>query len=310
MDNLLTWFGLLENKTVLHWLVIWVGTVFPVYVFVVGSKFTFKELGQKISENWWMLLRLVLLTGLFVPLAAAGVVKLFSAFHMALVLGGIMLIAATAAGDPFDLVDAHGKKGGMLMASVVMVILVLVMPLTVPCWMWVFSHWFPLHLAASPGDVFSKVALIVLPPLFLGLLVRQFLPAIADILGNILHWYFKISAITLVIIFMPESIDKIITVFGFTGCLAMLIVTTITLCAGYYWAGGSDRKDRISISLACSLGNMAAVFLIAYHCYPQLSKGIDFLVTVLGWVVLRWAIIWAWYFFMKFRLARRGESLS
>ena len=310
MDNFLTWFGLVNNKTVLHWVVLWMFTVFPVYVFVTCSKFTFKVISQEILSKRWLMLKVFLVVGLLTPLMAAGIVKIFSGFHMSLVLGGIMLIASTAPGDPFDLLDAHGKKGSMLMASTVMVLLVLLMPLTVPCWMWVFSHWFPLHLAAAPVNIFTKVSVLVIVPMVTGLVFRQLLPKLTDKLELILHGYFKISAITILIFFLPGALGKIATVAGLAGCIAMFIVTTLTLFTGYYVARGSDRKERISIALACSLGNMAAVFCIAYHGYPELSKNNTFLMTVLGWVMMRWFGIYAWYFFMKFRLARRGESLG
>ena len=300
------WSNLLDNKEFLHGVITWMGTIFPVYVFVICSKFTFKDIGQEIRNNRWLLLKVLLVASMLVPLIAAGIVKIF---HGPLVLGGIMLIASTAAGDPFDLVDARGKKGSLLMASVVMMLLVLVMPLTVHCWMRVFSQWFPLHLSASPVNIFTKVSLVVLPPMIAGLLLRQLLPDLAEKLAGILHKYFIVSALTIAIFFFPSAVKAIIFKFGLTGIAAMGIVTTLTLFAGYYAVGGSNRKDRISIALACSLGNMVAVLFIVHHCYPKLDMDV-FLITVLGWVVLRWVIIWFWYFFMKFRLARRGELLT
>lgn len=307
MGSIVTWYnGFLNDTELIHRIVIWVGTVFPIYVFVVTSKFTFKVIGKEIYEKKWLILKVVLVAAILTPLIAAGIVKVFT---IPLVLGGIMLIAAIAVGDPFDLVDAHGKKGSLLMASAIMIVLVLLMPLTVPIWMGIFSQWFPLHLAASPEGIFTKVAVVALVPMLAGLLFRQFLPKVTDVLEKILHWYFKVSAILLVIIFIAGSIGKIINVFSVNGIIAMIIMTSITIISGYYAAKGAERKDRISISLACSLGNMAAVFFIAYHAYPELEKNSDFLITVFGWVVLRWIIIWIWYFIMKYRVEKKGEVL-
>lgn len=308
MESIATWYnGLLDNKELIHYILIWMGTVFPVYVLSVSSKFSFKIVWKQIFDNKWLMLKIFLLVGVFIPLMVAGVVKMI---NIPLVLGGIMLISSTAAGDPFDLVDAHGKKGSLIMASAAMILLVLFMPVVVPFWMWVFSGWFPLHLSTEPVGVFTKVSVVALVPMVIGLVLRQFLPKFSDKLAVVLGWYFKISAISLAVFFLPAAVWKIVTIFGINGIIAMILVTTATIFSGYYIATGSPRKDKISISLACSLGNMAAVFFIAYHAYPDLEKNSDFLLTVLGWVVLRWLIIYAWFFFMKYRVTKKGESLD
>lgn len=298
------WTGLLNNKVFLDVMLAWMNTVFPIYVFIVCSKFTFRELAHEIGENRWLMVKIFLVSVLLIPLATAGVLKFIS---IPLMLGGIMLIAATAPGDPFDLVEAHGKKGGLLMATAVMLLLVLLMPLTVPIWMWVFTQWFPFHLSVSPMGIFTAVAPKVIPPLLLAIVLHTLWPSVTEKLANILHAYFKISAILLTIFFIPFAIGKIYT-FTPAGWLAMFIVTTITIFAGYY-VGDPARKDRISIALSLSLGNMAAVMFVAFHCYPKMNF-LDFLISVMGWIVLRWVIIWIWYFFLKFRVAKKGEALS
>jgi predicted Na+-dependent transporter len=301
------WEGLLENKTFMHILLAWLDTIFPIYVFVACSQYTFKETWQEIRNNRRLLIKAVILTSFIIPLVAAGVLTILT---VPILLAGIMLIASTAPGDPFDLVETHGKKGGLLMASGIMIVLVLVMPLTVPAWMWIFSQWFPLNLSTSPMDIFLAVAPKVIPPMVIALILRQFLPVITEKIANILHWYFRISALLITIYFIPFAIGKIFT-FGLYGYIAMFIVTTLTLFSGYYLAEseGVERKDRISIALTVSLGNMAAVLFIAHHCYPLLNM-LDFLMVIFGWIVLRWAIIWVWYFFFKFRLSRQGKGES
>ena len=301
------WIGLLDNKTFIHFIFAWLDTIFPIYVFVICSKFKFMDLGKELLNNRRMLLLVALETVVLIPLIAAGAVKLIS---IPLVLGGIMLIASTAPGDPFDLVETHGKKGGLLLSSALMLFLVLIMPLSVPLWMAIFSKWFPLHLSVSPSGIFHAVAPKVLAPLAVGLILSQTLPKLADKLSIILHKYFEISAILITIYFLPLALAKILT-FGLNGAIAMFIVTTLTLFLGYYTAKGFkfSRKDSISVALVVSLGNMAAVLFIAHNCYPKLDM-IDFIVTVFGWIVLRWIFIWIWYFVMKFIIAKKGEVIS
>ena len=308
MESVVAWYdGLLNNKELMHGILTWLGTIFPIYVFVVTSKFTFESIIEVIIKNKWLLLKVFLIVSIATPLITSGIIAIF---NVPLVLAGIMLIASIAVGDPFDLVDAHGKKGSLLMASAIMIILVILMPLTVPVWMWVFSQWFPLHLSATPLNVFTHVSIVVLVPAFLGLLFRQYLPKVTDILEKVLKQYFVISALLITLFFISGSIGKIIFVFGLAGIIAMFLMISITLIMGYYVAKGLERKERISISLACSLGNMAAVLFIARLAYPELDKSFDFLVTVFGWVVLRWLIIYCWFFFMKYRVKKEGETLE
>jgi len=308
MESIATWYNnLLNNKELMHGILTWLGTIFPIYVFVVTSKFTFKTIIEVINKNKGLLLKVFLIVSVATPLITSGIIAIF---NVPLVLAGIMLIASIAVGDPFDLVDAHGKKGSLLMASTIMIVLIALMPLTVPVWMWVFSQWFPFHLSATPVNVITHVSLVVLIPVILGLIFRQFLPKITDKLEKILKLYFLISALLITLFFIFGSIGKIIFVFGLTGILAMFLMISSTLIMGYYVAKGLERKERISISLACSLGNMAAVLYIARLAYPELDKSFDFLVTVFGWVVLRWLIIYCWYFYMKYRVKREGETLE
>ena len=43
MESVVAWYdGLLNNKELMHGILTWLGTIFPIYVFVVTSKFTFE----------------------------------------------------------------------------------------------------------------------------------------------------------------------------------------------------------------------------------------------------------------------------
>lgn len=292
--------SLLENHIFMTVIGMLLHVTFPVIVFVISSNLTFKDVGKEL-KNPLLLIKTFLVACVFVPLATAGVIKVL---NVPLLLGGIMLISAVAPGDPFDLVEAKGKKGSISTAAVVMPFLVLLMPLTVPLWLWVFSQWFPLQLSISPGDLFVEVAPLTIAPLLAGILFHEFLPSFTKILQPILEWFFRISVIILVLVFIVPS-GEAMAKFNFASYAAIFIIISLSLFAGYY-AGGSKRKDRISLSVTSGLGNLAVIMLVTHVCYPR----VHVLFTVFAYVIARWVVFVFWFMLLRGRLRLRGEKLE
>jgi len=286
--------SLLENHIVMTVIGILLHVTFPVIVFVISSNLSFKDINREL-KNPWLLIKTFLVACIFVPLATAGVVR---ALNVPLLLGGIMLISAVAPGDPFDLVEAKGKKGSISVAAVIMPFLVFLMPLTVPLWLWVFSQWFPLQLSISPGELFTEVAPLTIAPLLAGILFHEFLLSFTKILQPILEWFFRVSVIILVFFFIVPSIEAMAK-FNFVSYAAIFIVISLSLFAGYY-SGGSNRKDRISLSVTSGLGNLAVIMLVTHVCYPK----VHVLFTVFAYVIARWAVFVFWFMLLHFRLRR------
>ncbi|MBA4416944.1 MAG: hypothetical protein C0392_03390 [Syntrophus sp. (in: bacteria)] len=289
----------LEHHIVVTVIGILLHVTFPAIVFVISANFTFKDINREL-KNPWLLRKTFLVACVIIPLVTAGVVKILD---VPLLIGGIMLISAVAPGDPFDLVEAKGKKGSISAAVTIMPFLVLMMPLTVPIWLWVFSQWFPLHLSVSPGRLFVEVAPLTIAPLLAGIILHELLPSFTKILQRILEWFFRISVIILILVFIIPSIEAMAK-FNFISYAAIFIVITISLFVGYY-AGGSNRKDRISLSVTSGLGNLAVILLVAHVCYPK----VHVLFTVFAYVIVRWVVFMLWYLLLRLRLLRRGESL-
>ncbi len=214
-----------------------------------------------------------------------------------------MLIASVAPADPFDLLEAKGKKGSLALASSDMVLLCLLLPLTAPFWLWVFSQWFPLHLSVSPARLFATIAPITALPLLAGIAFHTWWPSFSKILQRFLEWFFRIAILLLTLVFIWPALEAMAR-FNLASVASIILVVTLSIFSGYY-AGGSNRKDRISLALTASLGNLAAVTVIAHLCYPKVRVW----GTVLAWVLLRWLIIMLWYLFLRARLSRRGEVL-
>jgi BASS family bile acid:Na+ symporter len=292
--------GFLENHHVISVIGFLLHFTFPVIVFVISANLTFREIGKEL-KNPLLLVKTFLVACIFTPLVTAGVVRLL---NVPLLLGGIMLISSVAPGDPFDLVEAKGKKGSLSVAAVIMPFLVLLMPLTVPLWLWVFSQLFPLHLSLSPVMLFKEVAPLTIVPLLAGILFNKFLPKFTKIIQPILEWFFRISVIILVLVFIVPSIEAMAK-FNFASYAAIFIIISASLFAGYY-AGGSNRKDRISLSVTSGLGNLAVIMLVAHVCYPKVHS----LFTVFAFVIVRWAIFVFWFLLLRGRLYLRGEKLK
>jgi predicted Na+-dependent transporter len=290
----------LENHFVMTAIGVLLHATFPAIVFVIGASLTFADISREL-RNPWLLIRTFLVACVVVPLITAGVVRIL---NIPLLLGGVMLISSVAPGDPFDLVEAKGKKGNVSMAATIMPFLVLFMPLTVPWWLWVFSQWFPLHLSVSPGTLFTEVAPLTIAPLLAGILFHEFMPSLTRILQPVLEWFFRVSVIILVLVFIVPSVEAM-SELNLASYAAIFTVITVSLFAGYY-AGGSNRKDRISLGVTAGLGNLAVIMLVAHVCYPR----VHILFTVFAYVIVRWAVFMLWYLFLRLRLSRRGESLT
>ncbi len=112
-----------------------VHTTFLAVVFVISSRITFRSIADELK---WpgLFFRALFVTTIPVPFPTAAVVKIFDT---PLILAGVMLIAGVTPGDSFALLEAKGKKGNVKFAAAVMVLLCLIMPFTVPVWLWLVS---------------------------------------------------------------------------------------------------------------------------------------------------------------------------
>ena len=292
--------GLLENHVTATVIGVLLHATFPAIVFVISANLKIADIRRELSGRW-LLVRTFVSACVLVPLVTAAVVKVLD---VPLLVGGIMLISAVAPGDPFDLVEAKGKKGSIPVAAVIMPFLVLIMPLMTPFWLWVYSAWFPLHLSVSPREIFFEVAPLTIGPLLAGLTCHEFFPALTRVLQRILEGFFRAAVIVLVLAFIVPSIEAMAK-FSVISFVAIVVVITLSLFIGYY-SGGANRKDRISLSVTSGLGNLAVILLVAHLCYPR----VHVLFSVLAYVIVRWVVFMGWYLYLGRKLRLRGEKLG
>ncbi len=270
-------------------------------VFVIASRITPAALAQELRKPL-LLLKTFVITSIVVPLLTAGIVKLL---HVPMLLGGVMLIGAVTPGSPFALMGTKSKKGSLPLASTIMGFLIVVMPVTVPCWLWVFNHWFALHhLAISPVKVFATVAYLTILPLAIGVAVNALLPKVADILQRVLNIYSKVAILIILVLFIWPGLKTLFT-FDMVSWVAIVAVMTLSLVAGYY-SGGETRPERIAIALAATECNLTALIVIAHVSYPQ----VHILGTLLAYIIVSFLTAMVWYKLLLRQLARQGETLN
>ena len=270
-----------------------VHALFPAVVFAIGTTVHFRDILHEFRRSWLMA-RTLWVACVVVPVMTAAVVKVL---HVPLLLGGVMLIAAVAPGDPFDLVEAKGKKGNLALASTIFPMLVLVMPFTVPLWLAVFTLWFPLHLTVSPLAIFREIAPYTLLPLLGGVALHERLPAAAKVLASLAEWFARIAIVALIVAFLLPALQTMVG-FDLASFAAIFLAVTLALFAGYRAAGG-DRKDGISLGVTAALGNLTAIVLVTHVCYP----GVHVWFTALGYVIVRWLVFKFWYLILEVRTA-------
>ena len=270
--------------------------VFPAAVFAISANVNLREFADEFRKPA-LFIKAFIVASIVVPLMTAGIVKLFS---VPLLIAGVVLIAASAPGDSFVILEAKAKKGNIRLAAATMTLLCLTMSFMVPFWMGLFSRWFPLHLTVTPADLFAAIAPITILPIAAGIILRSLIPAFTNILQKIAEIIFKVAIVTVGIFALILGFEGL-RHFTPLAIVAILLIVSLALAFGYY-AGGGERKDRISLALTASMGNFAVIILIAHLCYP----GAHVLAAAMAFIILRGLIIIFWYLIMKIRLQKRG----
>ena len=269
-------------------------------VFAVASRITLKELLREIGKPA-LLLKTLAVTGVIVPLVTAGVIRLFD---VPLAVGGVILLGAVTEGSPLALLGTKSKKGSLQLASTVMGILILLMPATVTFWLWAYSQWFPLHLSISVPKLLSTVVPLTLVPLFLGVALRELLPAVSDVAGKLLDLYSKACILVLLALFIVPGLVALYR-FTFVELASIVVIMSLSLWAGYL-LGGPDVRDRIGVALAATECNLTALIVIAHVSYPKAH----ILGPLLAYVIAGFLVATAWYRFLLYRMKGRGETLD
>jgi BASS family bile acid:Na+ symporter len=150
---------------------------------------------------------------------------------------------------------------GLLVAAALCSIVLV--PLTIE----ILSKIFQREAHISPIVVAKVVFLTVLVPLFAGLAVRHFAPALAE---RIAPFVTRVGTVLLVAGLLPILVSAwpgIVSLVGNGTILAIAAVVMAGLIAGHL-LGGPDPDDRTTLAIASSMRHPGITLAIAYANFP------------------------------------------
>jgi BASS family bile acid:Na+ symporter len=209
--------------------------------------------------------RELLVMELAVPLLAIATVAVL---RLPPLVGALILLMAICPGAVF--VPVATKEKGEQYSPIGLNLLVLVsllMPVTVPLWVWVIGELSHFELGITPADVLGKVVPSVFAPLLVGLAVRHVFPKGADALARVAHYFFLI-ALAVAIAGALYVGAPLLFHAPLSALLAVLVVVVGAALMGW-WAGGPQLETRRASGLAAALGNPGLVLAIVAVSYPD-----------------------------------------
>ena len=227
-----------------------------VIIFSIGMDSTVKDAGHLLKRPG-LLLRSVLAMYILVPLAAFVLVKLLT-LAPGVEIG--LLVLAASAGAPLLPRKLLRIGDGAYIFSLVLASSVLAI-FVVPAWLALLGPHFGSPLEVAPAQVGLVLAKSFLLPLGAGMLLRWWLPAIAQRLASRLigaaGLLLTICALSLLILHW-----EVLLVARWGGVLALMALVAIALAIGHA-LGGPAHDDRTALAVACASRHIGIAVLVA-----------------------------------------------
>jgi bile acid:Na+ symporter, BASS family len=229
-----------------------------------GMGVTFGVLAE-VSRNWRLVARAALANYVCVPVAAVGLLLLFSPHPM--VVAGF-LILAVCPGAPYGPPFTAIAKGNVAVAIGLMAILAgssaIIAPVLLRYLLSLLTPDQPLQVDAA--KIIVTLLTTQLVPLCVGLSVRQWRPALANRLQQPAILVSKVLNLAVVVLILFAQFHLLLEIQprGFLGMLALLIASWT---AGYL-LGGPAADTRKAMTLTTSLRNVGVGLVIATGGFP------------------------------------------
>lgn len=216
-----------------------------------------------------------------VPLVAYALVTLFRLPHA---VAGTVVLTAICPGSPLQLRQAASLKASATTSLNLLLLLSVCAIVTVPLWVVALNSVLGFQLKAGPELVLRTLLLKLLPPLAVGMAIRQVVPRAADVLavwcGRVFQVLF-LGVVAFVLYLSAPWLRKA----GFALVVVLLLLVSISALLGHQ-AGAPRLEDRKSVALAAASAHPALTLAIIARSYPS-YRALEVAAVVCAFIVVR-----------------------
>jgi BASS family bile acid:Na+ symporter len=234
-------------------------------VFSLGLRARWSDVAYLIHRPA-LLLRSLAAMYFLVPIIAILLALMFT-LHLSPEVKEIIVLMAISAGAPvlphkaiqWGANPAHVYSFAALAAVIAIA--------SVPLSLAILSMVFDPPLRIAPLEVAKIVTMMFLAPLFLGMVVRHFLPALAERASRLLTSIALVVLVLLVVVIVAKTFRDLVGL-GWMPYVVFVLLTFAALAVGH-WLGGPEPGDRTALALACATRFPALAVLIIAVNLPE-----------------------------------------
>ena len=257
-------------------------------VFGFGLRATFDDLLYLVRRPG-LLARSLVSMFLIVPVAAVVLVRVFDLdprLEIALVALAFSPVPPMLPNKAGKIAEERGYPLGLVATMALLSIII------VPVAMELLGRVFNLDLAMSSSMVASTVIKSVIAPLLAGLLVRRFLPGLAQRIGKPVAIVGGVLLATAVLVVLVSTASALWALVTPPTVLAIIVFVVVGLAAGHL-LGGRDPEHAAVLALASATRHPGIALAIAAANFPLERIGVVILLyllvsAIIGFPFVKW----------------------
>jgi bile acid:Na+ symporter, BASS family len=190
---------------------------------------------------------------------------------------GLVAITACPGGNNSNY-STHLAKGNTALAITTTSISVIVCMVTMPLYIWLGAKIIPnianlqRDVRLDPFEMVKIIGLLILTPLVIGMMVRQYLPALT---AKIQKPFKTISMLLFFGLIIGALLANIKNIKEYVGevFLVVAVLNALSLAGGYYFAkiNGLSEPDRRAITFETGIHNITLALIVIFNFFDGLG---------------------------------------
>jgi BASS family bile acid:Na+ symporter len=263
----------------------------------LGMNATFGELVSLFRQPV-RLLKALIAVNVVAPTAAAIIIGLFPLTPLVQLGIVVMAVSPVPPFVPGKALKAGGDKSYTLgLYTALSLLAVIIVPVTVA----ILSKAYGVDVPLPPLAVLRIVVISVILPLAIGLGVRRFWPALAELLAPVLGKLAMLVLLIVVVLLLIVLWPRIMGLIGNGTVVAMALVSAIALAAGHL-LGGPSLGDRGALAVSAATRHPGIALTIANAAGHREATP-----AIIAFVLVSCLVTIPYQMWMKRRIAARAS---